>query len=96
MRTIKTLTLLMSMVLLSSANIRAADSTGMDPELHDKAKRAVDAGLHYLRLNQNDNGSWRRLHLPTRSWVHALPVYAMGTVATYWFIKRVLMMVPAT
>ena len=58
MRTIKTLTLLMSMVLLSSANTRTADSTGMDPELHDKAKRAVDAGLHYLRLNQNDNGSW--------------------------------------
>ena len=48
----------MSIVFLSGGITRAADSTGMDPELRDKAKRAVDAGLHYLRLHQNDNGSW--------------------------------------
>ncbi len=58
MRTIKTLTILVSMMLLSGGITRAADSNGMDPELHEKARRAVDGGLHYLRLHQNDDGSW--------------------------------------
>ena len=30
----------------------------MDPAVRDKAQRAVDAGLHYLRTNQADDGSW--------------------------------------
>jgi squalene-hopene/tetraprenyl-beta-curcumene cyclase len=30
----------------------------MDEELRSKAGRAVDAGLHYLRLSQQENGSW--------------------------------------
>ena len=36
----------------------AAQANDMDPELRERAKRAVDAGLHYLRLNQADDGSW--------------------------------------
>lgn len=30
----------------------------MDPEVREKAGRAVDAGLHYLRGKQADDGSW--------------------------------------
>jgi squalene-hopene/tetraprenyl-beta-curcumene cyclase len=30
----------------------------MDPELKEKARRAVDAGLRYLRGTQQDDGSW--------------------------------------
>jgi len=30
----------------------------MDPVLSEKAGRAVDAGLHYLRLGQAEDGSW--------------------------------------
>jgi squalene-hopene/tetraprenyl-beta-curcumene cyclase len=35
----------------------AADPA-MDAELRSKAKRASDAGLHYLRATQNEDGSW--------------------------------------
>lgn len=37
---------------------KADDTAGMDAELKSRAKRAVDAGLHYLRVNQADDGSW--------------------------------------
>ena len=47
---------LLSLVLLMSP-VHAEDQT-MDPELREKARRAVDGGLHYLRLNQADDGSW--------------------------------------
>jgi squalene-hopene/tetraprenyl-beta-curcumene cyclase len=30
----------------------------LDPKLRDKAKRAADDGLHYLREHQAENGSW--------------------------------------
>jgi squalene-hopene/tetraprenyl-beta-curcumene cyclase len=30
----------------------------MDPALHSKAKRSADAGLHFLRTNQQEDGSW--------------------------------------
>jgi hypothetical protein len=30
----------------------------MDPVLREKAGRAVDAGLHFLRLGQSEDGSW--------------------------------------
>ncbi len=33
-------------------------ATAMDAELLEKAKRAADAGLHYLRKNQAKDGSW--------------------------------------
>lgn len=36
---------------------QAADA-GLNPELREKAGRAVDAGLHYLRNNQAKDGSW--------------------------------------
>jgi len=40
---------------LAFVNVQASD---MDPEVREKARRAVDAGLHYLRVNQADDGSW--------------------------------------
>jgi squalene-hopene/tetraprenyl-beta-curcumene cyclase len=43
---------------LTGVTAHADNSTGMDAELRSKAGRAVDAGLHYLRLHQLDNGSW--------------------------------------
>ncbi len=45
--------------MLCSGNVAyATDSSGMDTNLRDETKRAVDAGLHYLRINQKDDGSW--------------------------------------
>ena len=58
MKTKRTLALLAPALLLISALSQAADTVGMDPELRDKAKRAVDAGLHYLRGEQAEDGSW--------------------------------------
>lgn len=45
-------------VFAATSNVAADDETGMDPELREKAQRAVDGGLHYLRINQADDGSW--------------------------------------
>lgn len=36
----------------------AVFADGMDPELRQTAQRSVDAGLHYLRVNQGEDGSW--------------------------------------
>ncbi len=58
MRTRTTPGLLLSMLILACGIASAADATGMDAELREKAGRAVDGGLHYLRLNQADDGSW--------------------------------------
>lgn len=43
---------------LMVAPVNADDATNMDPEIRTKAQRAVDAGLHYLRVNQSDDGAW--------------------------------------
>jgi squalene-hopene/tetraprenyl-beta-curcumene cyclase len=51
------LALLTGLVLVAPA-ARAAD--GMDPALREKARRAVDAGLHYLRGQQAADGSVAR------------------------------------
>lgn len=48
------LTTLAALSLVAPAS-RAADA--MDPALREKARRAVDAGLHYLRGQQAENGS---------------------------------------
>jgi squalene-hopene/tetraprenyl-beta-curcumene cyclase len=48
---------LITLFLLTSA-AHGDEATGMDPELRDKAKRSVDAGLHFLRAQQSDTGSW--------------------------------------
>jgi squalene-hopene/tetraprenyl-beta-curcumene cyclase len=45
------------LAVLFAGNAFAAESA-MDTELRSKAKRAVDSGLHYLRENQADDGSW--------------------------------------
>jgi squalene-hopene/tetraprenyl-beta-curcumene cyclase len=58
MRTKTRFSLLLSILVLACGNVSAAGEAGMDAELRDKAKRAVDGGLHYLRVNQNDDGSW--------------------------------------
>ena len=49
---------LTSCVFLTMPSARAAD--GMDPALREKARRAVDAGLHYLRGQQAADGSVAR------------------------------------
>jgi squalene-hopene/tetraprenyl-beta-curcumene cyclase len=54
----KIISLYLFTALLALGTAQAQDATGMDPELKSKAKRAVDAGLHYLRINQADDGSW--------------------------------------
>ncbi len=41
--------------MLSAPAARAADT--MDPQLREKARRAVDAGLNYLRSQQAEDGS---------------------------------------
>ncbi len=46
----------LAMALLLSCGARA-EST-MDPALREKAGRAADAGLHYLRQHQAEDGSW--------------------------------------
>jgi squalene-hopene/tetraprenyl-beta-curcumene cyclase len=43
-------------LMLASMSSFAEDR--MNPELRSKAKRAVDAGLHYLRETQLEDGSW--------------------------------------
>ena len=43
--------------LTLSLPVSAGDNP-MDPGLRKKAKRAVDAGLRYLRTQQADDGSW--------------------------------------
>ncbi len=48
---------LFSLLLSAVSTGLLADSNGMDPEIRSKAKRAVDAGLHYLRTHQQENGS---------------------------------------
>ncbi|NOX68275.1 MAG: terpene cyclase/mutase family protein [Gammaproteobacteria bacterium] len=55
----KTMVALVTPILLLIATFsQAADPVGMNPELRNKAKRAVDAGLHYLRGQQAEDGSW--------------------------------------
>lgn len=58
MKTRNTVAIFAPILLLLGTFSLAADPVGMDPELRDKAKRAVDAGLHYLRGLQADDGSW--------------------------------------
>lgn len=53
--------ILVHAVLLSLFFTNAAfadDDPSMDQALREKAQRAVDGGLHYLRINQADDGSW--------------------------------------
>jgi len=56
---------ILTSVLLLSLSIFAAPLTfaaetaeKMDTVLHEKGGRAVDAGLHFLRLQQSEDGSW--------------------------------------
>ena len=46
------------LLLVAFSNAQAGDDPGMDPALREQAQRAVDAGLHYLRGKQADDGSW--------------------------------------
>ena len=44
--------------LIAVLPITTLAAPDMEPELKGKANRAVDAGLHYLREHQAENGSW--------------------------------------
>ncbi len=48
----------LSLLTLILNPVIADDEPVMDPGIRSKAQRAVDAGLHYLRINQADDGSW--------------------------------------
>jgi len=45
-------------LVITCAAPHTAIADRMDPDLRQEAQRAVDAGLHYLRVNQADDGSW--------------------------------------
>ncbi len=51
----KRLALLAATLAFASRPAHAADT--MDPALKEKARRSIDAGLHYLRGQQAENGS---------------------------------------
>lgn len=51
-------TRLLSLILLLPLFLSGLRAAELDPALKEKGKRAVDAGLHYLRINQADDGSW--------------------------------------
>lgn len=53
----KTIRSALLLLVFAVFNVQAQDAA-MDPELREKARRAVDAGLHYLRGKQADDGSW--------------------------------------
>jgi squalene-hopene/tetraprenyl-beta-curcumene cyclase len=50
--------ILFSLLACMSLAGPALAESNMDPALHEKAKRATDAGLHYLREQQAEDGSW--------------------------------------
>ncbi len=58
MKTKITVALIAPVLVLLCGFSQAADDAGMDSELRNKAQRAVDAGLHYLRGQQGEDGSW--------------------------------------
>jgi squalene-hopene/tetraprenyl-beta-curcumene cyclase len=45
-------------LVFASGWTSAALGDTMDPQLREKARRAVDRGLHYLREHEADDGSW--------------------------------------
>ncbi len=53
-RTLATITTLLFATVAGADD----DAPAMDPDLRSKAKRATDEGLHYLREQQAEDGSW--------------------------------------
>ena len=49
---------LLPLILLLPLCLPGLRAAELDPELAEQGKHAVDAGLHYLRINQADDGSW--------------------------------------
>lgn len=58
MNIVRSISVVTSILFLSAVFVLPANSAGINPELRDKAQRAVDEGLHYLRGQQADDGSW--------------------------------------
>jgi squalene-hopene/tetraprenyl-beta-curcumene cyclase len=57
----KRLVFALVLVLAAVVPVRArAAGTDLDPDLREKGRRAVDAGLHYLRGTQAEDGSWSK------------------------------------
>lgn len=52
-------TSLFALLLLPLCMVRIV-AAEIDPALAEQGKRAVDAGLHYLRIHQADDGSWSK------------------------------------
>ncbi len=59
MRRVLSIALVGCSILLSANGIAVAEPN-MDPELRNKAKRAVDKGLRYLREHRLEDGSWSK------------------------------------
>lgn len=53
-------TVLATIALSFSLQAAAAEDSLMDPELRSKGRRAADYGMHYLRQNQAEDGSWSK------------------------------------
>jgi squalene-hopene/tetraprenyl-beta-curcumene cyclase len=58
MRILTSVLLLSLSVLVAPLTFAAETAEKMDTVLHEKGGRAVDAGLHFLRLQQSEDGSW--------------------------------------
>jgi squalene-hopene/tetraprenyl-beta-curcumene cyclase len=58
MKTLISVTLLSLSILTAPLTFAADVTEKMDAVLQEKAGRAVDAGLHYLRIKQSEDGSW--------------------------------------
>ncbi len=58
MKTLISVLVLSLSILVAPLTFAAEVAEKMDAVLHEKTGRAVDAGLHYLRLAQSEDGSW--------------------------------------
>jgi len=58
MKTLISVPLICLSILAASLTFAAEAGEQMDTVLHEKAGRAADAGLHFLRIGQAEDGSW--------------------------------------
>ena len=58
MKTLISVPVLCLSILVASLTFAAESGEQMDAVLHEKAGRAADAGLHFLRIGQAEDGSW--------------------------------------
>ena len=96
--TMRNIIILFSLLACMSLAGPALAESNMDPALHEKAKRATDAGLHYLREQQAEDGSWSNsvgiTALALRAFLESYRKYNEGdgpSHARYSFFSRISM-----